>query len=672
MSKRFRYQGIVLTRSLGLTIALVVLFIILNAILWRYLDNSIQYSSSILTFITSSLQFALLPFVFFLFSSYEMAVKLRRTDAMERLSAVQGELQKMYASQILVLLVPAVILSLVLFLWHINAYHLYGMVSAQMLLHSMMAIVLYCLLPVCIAILLGIVLSTIKRAFAYTFIILVTVLASPLPLRYFSGQQLGPLSIASFFDWFHFTIPDADWMPDSVYGIPMEAARWVLILFWLFFLVFMMNIKDQHFFPKKKILLLLLLAAAVFVLGYRFASRHSDSITYKDNRPEGLQNNLRNYYKEKILPETEPASFTVESYDIEMRFQANLIAVVKMTLRNTSDQETLRFTLHHGMQVEKVCDTDGNKLDYSRDIDYLSITTDKTEIVIYYSGNMGKYYSNYQAVYLPGYSAFYPIPGIYHLWDSETNKIKPVIVTENSRFNLSVRSRQRCFSNLEQVSQNMFAGESNSIGVFSGLLSITQKENVRYLESILIQDSSCWTESAFSQAWNEYRDLFELTDDRYLNGRIIVFHPATILGFYASDKCVDDGAIIYFGDLAPKPQTLALELIKQNIIQTSRNQFLYSWFTGRIISLNGGKYNAPGKPDYSELQIFNKNPNNWSEDDWLSMGPRMVLFNQLLSYQEGVLGTKVFLQNIYHYLQDPDPQQDILDFIYYMGEDIDD
>lgn len=668
MIKRLQHHEIVFTRSLGLIISLVTLFIGLNVCLFLSLKNCIEYSANVLEYVSSSLQYALFCFVYFLFSSYELSSKLIRTEAIERISAVKGELLKVFISQFLILLFPVIIVCFSVSFWYIYAFHSYDLLTTQSICNALLAVVLYYFLPACIAILSGIAISTQKRAFAYTFIILLTIAVSPLPLRYFSAFKLGPVSAANLLDWFNLSVPDADWISDSIYGIPIEFARWVLNLFWIVLLSFCILLKCRYNFKKKSTSIIIAFLAVFFlVLGVRFANRHNDSIIYKDSRPDGLQNNLRNYYNES-LPNEAQASFSVKMYTIDLRIQSNLKAKVKMTIENNESQNSLNFTLHHGLNVDKVCDNEGNELDYCRDRDYLIIYTNKSEISISYSGQLGKYYSNYQAIYLPGYTAFYPIPGTYHLWNSDQNKIKPLYNNSESYFELKVHSKKEVYSNLEQVSKNTFCGVSNSMGVFSGLMSCLEKEGVRYFESILSNDSMNWNVSAFDNTWKEYCDLLGITRNISLEEKLIVFHPAIILGFYPSDNFVDDGKTIYFGDRTPRPETLAYNYAVHDLVSTSKNQFLYSWFTGRIYSLKGKTEFSTEKPDYSSLVVFNKDTRDFTEEDWMLLGPELEIFGQLMSYQENKLGSKVFLSNIYQYLQKPDSEQGVLDFIYYMGE----
>lgn len=665
MLKRLRYQETIFTRSLGLVIALMTLFISLNALLWHTLGKCFELQSSVLEFVTSSLQFALVCFVFFLFSSYEMTSKLKRTNTLEHLLTKKGELRRIYLSQFVVLLIPALIICVNVLFWHINAYRLYEVLSSRVLFHSLLSVVLYYLLPECIAILTGMALANNKRAVAYSIIIFVTIMVSPIPLRLFSDQTIGSFSLSSILDWFHLSVPNADWVSDSVYGIPMEFARWILCLFWVFLLLLIIAYNIRKNLQGNRIAVLGFLCLAVLILGARFVYRHNDSIIYKDNRRDGLHNELSAYYADKELPEEEPASFSIEAYKIEICVKNNLKAKVSISIGNRETHDPLRFTLHHGLIIEEICDADGNNLEYNRNIDYLTIDTEEREIVISYSGKMGKYYSNYQAAFLPGYSAFYPIPGVHHLWQNETASIKPVQVDSQTHFDVEVTSGQTFFSNLRSVSANSFTGKSNSVGLFSGLLTLTERENTRYLESLLSNTSTNWTSSDFSQSWKEYQDIFGLTDET-IEEKLLIFQPATILGFYSTDRFVDEGSVIYFGDLMPKPKMLAYEMVKSRMRPSSKNQFLYSWFTERILASRGETQNVPEKPNYEDVILIGRDLADYSDEDWAMLGLSMEAFYQLLDYQEKNIGTKRFLNNVYRYLQESEPAENVLDFIYYM------
>ena len=673
MRKRIRFLEIIFIRSLGLNVALMAFFVLINALLWHLSMTNKENLAQPLVFVNELLQFSTLTFVLFLFISYELGAKLVRTDAVECLSAANNELLNMYTAHFLLLLIPALVVSLDVILWCHNTLRLQNLVSEQALSHLLLAVLLYILIPSCIAVLLGIFLSKIKRAVAYTVIIFSALATSSVPLRLFSAREIGPLSLASILDWFSLSPPDADWLPDSIYGIPMESARWAKVLFWLFLLLFLIVYKNWQSARRKAKIILSVLAAAVLAAGVRFACRGNDSIIIKDNRADSLQYNLQNYYKEKILPKEEQADFTVDAYEMELKIRANLEAKVKMTISNRTSREPLTFTLHHGLKIKKVCDIKGNPLDYRRELDYLTVDTEESEFMICYSGQMGKYYANSQAVFLPGYSAYYPLPGVYHLWQGDKNRIVPAIVENKSQFSINIDCANSVFSNLDLVSENSFAGVSNQVGIFAGLLKKTKKDNIMYLESSMLNNVSDWNISEYNQYWSKLADFFHLLNNQSLEGRMLVFLPATILGFNCSSKYVDDGAIIYFGDLSPSAYTLACEAFLSTVKETSRNTFLYSEFVGRIYAgMKNSGSKTREKPDYEELLLFGKKFTDYSEEDHMKLGYSLMLWQQLVSYQEEKLGSKVFLNKVYCYLKDPDPEKNILDFVYYMGEDTDD
>ena len=670
-TKHIRFQEMIFTRSLGLLSALMAFFVCFNAVSWHLMNTNLSNMRKPLIFVNNMFQLAVLFFVLFVFVSYEMAAKLQRTDAVERLLAVKGELLRLYRSQFFLLLIPVLILCVNLILWFFAALRLQELYSNRAFGHLCLATALYCLLPSCIAILLGALLSKMKRAIAYTLIIVAAIMVSPIPLRLFSGFQIGKFPLASMLDWFALSVPDSEWLPDAVYGIPMETARWAKVFFWIFLLLFLMIWQNSRNHLKKLKPVLCVIAVLVLAAGIRFACRQNDSILYKDNRPNGLQCDLWDYYMDKTLPEERQASFAVAAYEMELNIQSNLQAKVSMTITDRESKEPLVFTLHHGLKVKSVRDTEGNALSYSRDLDYLTVDTDKTEIIVSYSGEMGMFYSNSQAIFLPGYAAYYPVPGIHHLWAD--NRIKPVVSTSESQFDLKVHTFQQTFSNLKEISANTFLGKSNSVGVFAGLLQKTEKENVTYLESLVLNDSSRWSLSDYNEKWNKLYEFFELSENKPLEGRMVVFLPATVLGFSSHAKYVDDGAVIYFGDLIPQPDTLACEILLSNVIKTPQNALLYLDFNSYIYSnLDHKPVSNSEKPDYNDLLIFNKVTSEFTDEDIQAYGPSRALWYQLLSYQEERLGTRVFLNNIYRYLQDPDPQQSVLDFVYFMGEESND
>lgn len=121
------------------------------------------------------------------------------------------------------------------------------------------------------------------------------------------------------------------------------------------------------------------------------------------------------YYSSDMEREID-AQYRASGYDMVLKFGRQLTAEVAMAV-DSPNLEAYPMTLYHGYQIKSVTDDTGEPLRYTRDGDYLTVENNPSgslrEIRLAYAGYSSTFYSNSQAVYLPGSFPYYPQPGFH-------------------------------------------------------------------------------------------------------------------------------------------------------------------------------------------------------------------------------------------------------------------
>lgn len=674
MIESFKLARRVFFRSTRLLVPYAAIF---AATVFVLLGSLTRTSMGIVDYLTTSLQIGLLGFLYFAFAAYEMSSQLERVGGDEAVSVNRGAKQKLTAAQLLTLLIPLLFWTLLILVFQWVACSYRSISYAPYFWHCILAVVRYCFLPGFIGLLLGSCLAGAKRPTAYCTIFVLTFLSSSICMSLFGASTIGAFSVAGILDWFGLSVPNADWIGDSVYGVALEPCRWVLTAFWCSLLLAVLLWKNRA--RKRRVLWLLPAVCLLLALfcGVSFALRDGDSIMQKDGRPDGLLTKELNYRTTHAIGEASPANFTVESYTLDLSVYKRLDATATIRLRPAQNGE-YRFTLLHCYEVTAVEDEAGNTLAYERDGDFLDIRTDGTlsSVVIRYHGNAGKYYANSQAICLPAYCAYYPLPGHLVLWDSVRGSTAPVAGMEHTEFSVRVSSGLQLYSNLPETSPNCFAGTTDGVSLYAGMLEKKEENGLTYLYSPLSVSPSSWSVDAFSDSWASYADMVGDTRSLSLEGKTLVFQPFTIAAAgAANEKAVVLDDQILLCNFKPTAQDVCASYILGTIpysdetmlLRMQMESFLYSWTPGMQLS-------APSeKPPYADLEILKKYPHSGvitDVDEWNAYGvAEAVYLYDLFQYQVLTLGEQTVLRQVYQYLLAEEHDVNQIDFLYNMGGD---
>ena len=265
---------------------------------------------------------------------------------------------------------------------------------------------------------------------------------------------------------------------DDYYGLPLEPIRWLWPCLFITATGLLIVLKNTI---RTKIRLLagsVLFGVALLII-WTFAARGS---MLRLDMAGGYMGNDRHYYSRLQPIEDQEPGFSIESYDMELQIRNSLTARVAVTLSdNRTEIESYVFTLYYGYHLDNIKMEDGQAISYVRDNDTITIPSSEIgqnrTIVFEYSGYADKYYTNRQAVSLPGYFPYYPMAGQRVIWSAEEQEINTQMPAHTADFHVKVDSDLHIYSNLAGTAHE-FTENAHTVSLFAGLIKNIDKNYV--------------------------------------------------------------------------------------------------------------------------------------------------------------------------------------------------
>lgn len=453
-----------------------IIFIPVIILLVCFLGNlvyscySFSLNNDVLIYLKNSIKLCLLSFVILCFTSYEFFYLYKRCYIDEALYSHKNGKTRILTSTVTVLLFIPALEFFSAFVFNFVIFLSSGMNDYSYLYHIFSVLFLYVFLGGIIPILLGVFFAQkTKRIVSYALMALIIFLVSS--TSDFIPGGLSQVTKINFWEAKYFLayiLPnDLEWYINHDYGMYAEIYRWNLIIFWISLLSFLFfklcQIKKTAL--KAVLLSLTLLISTFNLVGYFYGGSHIE----KGAQLDSISMSDYLFYTEDEQKNQDP-DFEVTSYDMDLSIYRQLDAEVSMTLSDTG-LEYYNFTLYHGYNVLKITDIEGNALKYNREGDYVTVIGNGNLqlINIKYSGYSPILYSNYQACSLPGFFAYYPIPG-FHKITGDYTTYNPIEIKSGTEFNIRVDSARQFYSNLDEVKneKNCFVGVTSYPTLFSG------------------------------------------------------------------------------------------------------------------------------------------------------------------------------------------------------------
>lgn len=528
-----------------------IIFIPVIILLVCFLGNlvyscySFSLNNDVLIYLKNSIKLCLLSFVILCFTSYEFFYLYKRCYIDEALYSHKNGKTRILTSTVTVLLFIPALEFFSAFVFNFVIFLSSGMNDYSYLYHIFSVLFLYVFLGGIIPILLGVFFAQkTKRIVSYALMALIIFLVSST-----SDFILGGLSQVTKINFWEskyflaYILPnDLEWYINHDYGMYAEIYRWNLIIFWISLLSFLFfklcQIKKTAL--KAVLLSLTLLISTFNLVGYFYGGSHIE----KGAQLDSISMSDYLFYTENEQKNQDP-DFEVTSYDMDLSIYRQLDAEVSMTLSDTG-LEYYNFTLYHGYNVLKITDIEGNALKYNREGDYVTVIGNGNLqlINIKYSGYSPILYSNYQACSLPGFFAYYPIPGFYKITGDYTT-YNPIEIKSETEFNIRVDSARQFYSNLDEVKneKNCFVGVTSYPTLFSGFY----KSNSSDIYKIYAITVKGWGLSEIDEEYiDEIQKYINELDNNSSNKLNLKEYTIIQTNEMLSSNCIYDG--IFLGD----------------------------------------------------------------------------------------------------------------------------
>ena len=528
-----------------------IIFIPVIILLVCFLGNlvyscySFSLNNDVLIYLKNSIKLCLLSFVILCFTSYEFFYLYKRCYIDEALYSHKNGKTRILTSTVTVLLFIPALEFFSAFVFNFVIFLSSGMNDYSYLYHIFSVLFLYVFLGGIIPILLGVFFAQkTKRIVSYALMALIIFLVSS--TSDFIPGGLSQVTKINFWEAKYFLayiLPnDLEWYINHDYGMYAEIYRWNLIIFWISLLSFLFfklcQIKKTAL--KAVLLSLTLLISTFNLVGYFYGGSHIE----KGAQLDSISMSDYLFYTENEQKNQDP-DFEVTSYDMDLSIYRQLDAEVSMTLSDTG-LEYYNFTLYHGYNVLKITDIEGNALKYNREGDYVTVIGNGNLqlINIKYSGYSPILYSNYQACSLPGFFAYYPIPGFYKITGDYTT-YNPIEIKSETEFNIRVDSARQFYSNLDEVKneKNCFVGGTSYPTLFSGFY----KSNSSDIYKIYAITVKGWGLSEIDEEYiDEIQKYINELDNNSSNKLNLKEYTIIQTNEMLSSNCIYDG--IFLGD----------------------------------------------------------------------------------------------------------------------------
>lgn len=528
-----------------------IIFIPVIILLVCFLGNlvyscySFSLNNDVLIYLKNSIKLCLLSFVILCFTSYEFFYLYKRCYIDEALYSHKNGKTRILTSTVTVLLFIPALEFFSAFVFNFVIFLSSGMNDYSYLYHIFSVLFLYVFLGGIIPILLGVFFAQkTKRIVSYALMALIIFLVSS--TSDFIPGGLSQVTKINFWEAKYFLayiLPnDLEWYINHDYGMYAEIYRWNLIIFWISLLSFLFfklcQIKKTAL--KAVLLSLTLLISTFNLVGYFYGGSHIE----KGAQLDSISMSDYLFYTENEQKNQDP-DFEVTSYDMDLSIYRQLDAEVSMTLSDTG-LEYYNFTLYHGYNVLKITDIEGNALKYNREGDYVTVIGNGNLqlISIKYSGYSPILYSNYQACSLPGFFAYYPIPG-FHKITGDYTTYNPIEIKSGTEFNIRVDSARQFYSNLDEVKneKNCFVGVTSYPTLFSGFY----KSNSSDIYKIYAITVKGWGLSEIDEEYiDEIQKYINELDNNSSNKLNLKEYTIIQTNEMLSSNCIYDG--IFLGD----------------------------------------------------------------------------------------------------------------------------
>lgn len=530
-------------KDIFLPLITAAFFIYINYYHIFVLNNLINYPYDPIegefTMLQISIGMVFYCFIFFLFSSYYFADKLRQSSLEECFRATKKGLPDFFGKHLMIFGALDLVIALTMTVYNVITYFVLKFEHTDVLIYSVVCIFFYIFCMSAIAILLGTFIAIkMMRLPACLCMALTAFLVSPLS-ESFASMMFYNFNI-NFYPIYEITNPiprHIDARPNFHLGYSLLPYTVAAVIFYaaLFTLPVLRKIFENRRVIKHRMTAAL---SAVCVLSAIVYVVPQDRMLAGEN-PEGNPAGDVLYYWTHLQKE-EDGGFAAERYDMELKVINMLDAKVTVYVTEP-DLPVYKFTLYHGYKVSKITDQSGAKLSFEYDGDYVEVTSGDspvTSLTFSYSGISPLCFANAQGLFLFDRVPFFPQCGYKSVFDVDNQSFSTSLLERDAIFNVNFGYKKEVFSNLEKTGDNTFSGVSDGCVFVAGFVEEDTVNGISlaypYTDLEQFSDS---TKHEEMNAFIEYR-----TDNEDL--KKIVILPVMTYGGFRPWVMYSDGTVV--------------------------------------------------------------------------------------------------------------------------------
>ncbi len=404
-------------------------------------------------------------FIVMLFLAYDYFREIVDADIVEVIQITKKDWKSSWM-QVIVMLQWVALCAVMVFAFACLFFGLSGMLTADVVFYLMKLVLLYIVINGLIAILLGWLLArSVSKVIGYVCMILFSCMVSPM-----LTQEVGVLSsiFHELYNWLTVVLimPQGLTSQNIATLFPVNFSLVARSLFWVF--LFTSGIFICYKRKKWQIVVCVIGMIGMFSYGQLPFSYYcsgdaygvKDSAMYDQMRYEINHQSVKNSKRE----------YNILKYEMRLDMGRQMKASITL-YPDRMNLEKYDMTLYHLYKVTKVTDAAGQALEYEREDDYLTIFSkgDSLEkICIEYMGGCANFYSNNKEIYLPGWFAYYPMPGyrsIYDNYEYVDNRFE-----EPLEFDIEILGAKKVFCDMKRIEKNHFVGESCGPTLLAGFI----------------------------------------------------------------------------------------------------------------------------------------------------------------------------------------------------------
>lgn len=435
--------------------------------LFMYLVNS-GYVGCVDSFVVC-MKAAPITFLFFLFLSYEFFGKAKKDQMEETIVSIGGRRSNIVLIQGILLVLLNFLYCTFFAVYQIIMMKNNGVHLRHYILFILISIFLYHFLLYLFAILGGRVFSLIRsKTTGYCLLVAVWFLFSPKLISTLHQISYGREWLYRISDLLGLYSRDYASASDFYYIFSLEAVNFQRILFWILLMLSVIFCCSRIHIGK--ILSGLAVMGTAASLFFFFQPTAAVNLDYGISGQDALTADDTYYQMNDCMDMTwyREADFKIRSYDFDLVVQRELRAEVTVELDRTDLQEYY-FTLYHGYKLEEVRTSNGTELPFERKEDYIRIPAPDREqissLTFIYKGSGKRYYSTEQGIFLPGYFAYYPMPGCRQVYIIQNGYMGNTLESlgYEATFHGKVNTNVPLYSNLSVDENGMVSGKSDAM-----------------------------------------------------------------------------------------------------------------------------------------------------------------------------------------------------------------